>query len=70
MIVDFYVALTAGFALSVLCILTQSSQQLYDVYTITIPILQMRKLRPKKVKKEHTISKWRNWDLHTNILTL
>ena len=57
MIVDIYVAFTAGFALSLLCILTQSSQQPYDVYTITIHILQMRKLSPKKVKKEHTISK-------------
>ena len=70
MIVDIYVAFTAGFALSLLCILTQSSQQPYDVYTITIHILQMRKLSPKKVKKEHTISKWRNWGLHTSILTL
>ena len=70
MTVDIYVALTAGFALSVLHILTQSSQQPYDVYTITIPILQMRKLRPNEVKKEHAISKWRNWDLHTDILTL
>ena len=51
-------------------ILTQSSQQPYDVYTTTIPILQMRKLRPKEVKKSHAVSKWRSWDLPMDNLTL
>lgn len=64
-----YVALTAGFALSVLCILTPSSQQPYDVYHYYPHFADEETEEPKKVKKEHTQSASGETGVCTNILT-